>query len=362
MRGSERASLWYDLLRNLKRSRALFERSFWSQIFRQPQNEVTLVWISKGQSEVHKMRLAPRTQRLLKIGATVAVAIFIFSFIFLFEFLINWPQRAGLRDENIALKKEMQKIQFHLDTLQSSIDRMGRFDQKLRALTEIDKDFAKLKGPQGQGGGEADENGQQTTYDFGDYKILSSGLEADPDANQVLDRRQSFLVQKIYSWMRRLYKDSELQEQSFEELFEVLKGREIQLASTPSIVPVKGWVTSHFGYRIDPFTGRRGLHRGMDVAAREQAPVYSPADGVVTFTGANGSYGDTVMIFHGYGISTLYAHLSGASVKPGQKIKRGEVIASVGNSGRSTGAHLHYEVIVHGVPVDPRKFVLDRSL
>jgi hypothetical protein len=94
MRGSERASLWYDLLRNLKRSRALFERSFWSQIFRQPQNEVTLVWISKGQSEVHKMRLAPRTQRLLKIGATVAVAIFIFSFIFLFEFLINWPQRA----------------------------------------------------------------------------------------------------------------------------------------------------------------------------------------------------------------------------------------------------------------------------
>lgn len=361
MRGADRLPFWILWLRHLKHGRSLFDKEFWQKLFRQPENEVTLVWISKGQSEVQKVRLTPKVQWALKLSGIVAVGLCLFSFVFLFEFLVSWPQRVLLKDENFALKREMQKIQFHLDNLQSSVDRMGRFDQKLRALTDVDKDFAKLKGPQGQGGGETDEAAQQT-YDFGDYKVASSALEVDPEANQVLDRRQTFLIQKIYSWMRRIYKDSELQEQSFEELFEVLKGREIQLASTPSVVPVKGWVTSHFGYRLDPFTGRRALHRGMDIVARPGAPVYAPADGVVTFGGPNGSFGNTVMIFHGYGISTLYAHLDGANVRPGQKIKRGEVIASVGNTGRSTATHLHYEVIVHGVPVDPRKYVLDRSL
>lgn len=361
MRGSDRSSLIKEWLRSLKYGRALFEQAFWQRLFRRPENEVTLVWISKGQSEVQKVRLTPKAQWGLKIGAAALVGVFVFSFIFLVDFIVNWPQRALLTQENLALKKEMQKIQFHLDNLQSSMERMGRFDQKLRALTDVDKDFAKLKGPYGQGGGESDENNSQN-FDFGDFRVGSQALEPDPEAGQILDRRQTFLVQKIYSWMRRLYKDSELQEQSFEELFEVLKGREIQLASTPSIVPVQGWVTSHFGYRLDPFTGRRALHRGMDIAAREGAPVYAPADGVVTFSGSNGSFGDVVMVFHGYGISTLYGHLDSANVRAGQKIKRGEVIASVGNSGRSTGAHLHYEVIVHGVPVDPRKFVLDRTL
>lgn len=146
-----------------------------------------------------------------------------------------------------------------------------------------------------------------------------------------------------------------------EELFEVLKGREIQLASTPSILPVKGWVTSHFGYRIDPFTGRRALHQGLDVVARIGAPIVSPAEGVVTFAGKYGSYGNAVMIFHGYGVTTLYAHCNELYVQVGQRVRRGDVVASVGNTGRSTAPHLHYEVIVHGVPVDPRKYVLNRQ-
>ena len=113
---------------------------------------------------------------------------------------------------------------------------------------------------------------------------------------------------------------------------------------------------------MDPFSGRRALHKGLDIAAAKGAPVGSPADGTVTFQGNYGSYGKAIMVFHGYGMSTLYAHLDDVYVRVGQRLKRGELIGSVGSSGRSTGPHVHYEVIVHGVPVDPSKYILDRSL
>jgi murein DD-endopeptidase MepM/ murein hydrolase activator NlpD len=350
-----------QILDLIKRGRSLFRADFWKRITTKPEEQMTLVLLSKGHHEVRKIHLSPRTQWILKISSVVGIVVLLFSFVFMIDFLIRLPERSVLKYENASLRKELDKIQFHLDTLQTSMDRVTRFDQKLRALTEVDKEFAKMKGPTGQGGSESDDFSDQK-FDFGDFQIDSSHLDLEGDSTKYLDRRETFLFQKLYSWVRRLYKDSELREQSMEELFEVLKGREIQIAATPSIIPVQGWITSHFGYRIDPFTGRRALHRGMDVAAKEGAPVLAPADGVVTFVGQNGGFGNTVMLFHGYGISTLYAHAENANVRLGQKIKRGDVVAFVGNSGRSTGAHLHYEVIVHGVPVDPQKYVLDRML
>src|SRR5690606_12300417 len=152
---------------------------------------------------------------------------------------------------------------------------MARFDQKLRALTEVDREFARERTPIREVGGEEEE-----IFDFGDYQVSGADLQLPAESSKFLDQRERFAVGKIYSWVRRLYRSSELQEQSLEELFEILKGREIQLASTPSILPVRGWITSIFGYRMDPFTGRRALHNGMDVAARNGTPIIAPADGV----------------------------------------------------------------------------------
>ncbi|MDB5038323.1 MAG: hypothetical protein JWQ35_1851 [Bacteriovoracaceae bacterium] len=344
-----------------KAKRHHFSRAGFKNWFKRPADELTLVLLSRGHLEVRKIRLSPRTIWLLKIGFAVSFLILVLSVSFFIEFLVQLPERTVITAENQVLRRELNKIQFHLDTLQMSVDRMNRFDQKLRALTDVDKEFAKLRGPGGQGGGESEE-AEEGIFDFGDYKIDSSNLDIDQDSPRYLERQETFLVQKLYTWMKRLYHDTELQEQSLEELFEVLKGREIQIASTPSILPVHGWVTSLFGYRLDPFTGRRSLHRGLDVAARTGAPVVAPADGIVTFAGSYGSFGNAVMIFHGYGISTLYAHTDEIEVQVGHRVKRGDIIAKVGSSGRSTGAHLHYEVIVHGVHVDPKKFILDRSL
>jgi murein DD-endopeptidase MepM/ murein hydrolase activator NlpD len=132
------------------------------------------------------------------------------------------------------------------------------------------------------------------------------------------------------------------------------------ISATPAIAPVKGILTSGFGSRRDPITGRRESHPAIDIAAAPGKPVHATADGIVTRAGdVGGGLGTAVFVAHGYGLTTRYAHLSNASVTPGQSIRRGDVIGFVGTSGRSTGYHLHYEVLVDGEAVDPLAYILD---
>ncbi len=344
------------LLQSIKLGQ-LFKPDFWRKWFRKPEDEVTLLLLSKGHLEVQKLRFSPRMLWMMKCSIFGLGLLVMGSAIFLIDYLVHLPEYSQLRRENLALRKELNLFQFHLDTLQTSVDRINRFDQKLRAMTDVNKKFDKMKGPGGQGGGEP-EDIDESAMDLQNFQIENAYYQGEDQAFEVLDRKEAFLVQKIRFWMKRLYRDSGLQEQSMEELFEVLKGREIQLLSTPSILPVKGWPTSHFGYRLDPFTGRRAFHKGIDIGARIGAPIMAPADGIVTFAGPYGSFGNTVLIFHGYGITTLYAHTSAFHVKAGDKVKRGDLIAEVGTTGRSSAPHLHYEVIRHGVSVNPSKYIL----
>ena len=138
-----------------------------------------------------------------------------------------------------------------------------------------------------------------------------------------------------------------------------LSQQKILLASVPSITPVDGWITSGFGQRSSPFTGEPAVHRGIDVAAPMGTPINAPADGVVVFSGTRSGFGNFVLIAHGYGVVTGYGHNEQNLVSPGQVIHRGDQIATVGRSGRSTGPHLHYEVSVNGRTVDPMKFILN---
>ena len=122
---------------------------------------------------------------------------------------------------------------------------------------------------------------------------------------------------------------------------------------------MRGWVTSDFSVRLDPYTGERVMHEGLDVAAALGSKVRAPADGTVVFAGVEGGYGRVLVVDHGYGLKTRYGHLLKTDVKVGDKVHRGQAIAQVGNSGRSTGPHLHYEVRVNGVADNPRKFILE---
>jgi len=151
---------------------------------------------------------------------------------------------------------------------------------------------------------------------------------------------------------RRLNGDLSVLEQKFVAQAELL-------SSTPSIAPVHGILTDGFGGRSDPFTGEHGTHTAVDISSAIGQAVRAPADGIVVKAEWANGYGNVIYISHGYGYSTRYGHLSSFAARPGQHVKRGDVIGYVGSTGRSTGPHLHYEVRLNNNPVNPLEYILN---
>jgi murein DD-endopeptidase MepM/ murein hydrolase activator NlpD len=143
------------------------------------------------------------------------------------------------------------------------------------------------------------------------------------------------------------------------QLEEFYRDQTMVLASTPSIWPVRGYLSATFGNRLDPFTGQKDFHAGIDISTPIGTRVFAPADGVVLSVGVQGGYGNALIMDHGYGVVTRYGHLDAYAVRPGQRVRRGDLIAFVGNTGRSTGPHLHYEVWVRDQAQNPIHFILD---
>jgi murein DD-endopeptidase MepM/ murein hydrolase activator NlpD len=129
--------------------------------------------------------------------------------------------------------------------------------------------------------------------------------------------------------------------------------REELASSTPSIWPAHGWLTGTFGGRSDPFSGEPAFHQGIDISTEKGQPVYATADGTVESASYTGDYGNLIVLRHGFGLATRYGHLSAFAVKPGHEVRRGDVIGYVGSTGRSTGAHLHYEILANGKLINP---------
>lgn len=159
----------------------------------------------------------------------------------------------------------------------------------------------------------------------------------------------------------RLQARAELLDNVLDTVEKRLEQRMRWISSTPAITPVRGILTSAFGYRADPLTHGRGNHQGIDIAAGYGQPVHASGDGLVLVAGDQGGLGKAVFLAHGYGVTTRYGHMSAINVRPGQRVKRGDVIGKVGNTGRSTGPHLHYEVRVDGEPLNPIGYMLDNG-
>ena len=157
-------------------------------------------------------------------------------------------------------------------------------------------------------------------------------------------------VDKMSFRSKRLSTDLSVLEQKFVAQSQLL-------SCTPSIAPVRGILTDGFGGRSDPFTGEQGAHNAVDISSAVGQPVRAPADGIVVKAEWANGYGNVIYLSHGYGFSTRYGHLSGYAVRPGQRVQRGDIIGYVGSTGRSTGPHLHYEVRVNNVPVNPLEYM-----
>ena len=241
----------------------------------------------------------------------------------------------SLRAETRAQREQLVDYADKMELISNQLAALGRLDRKLRVITNLDpSDPLPLPGIGGIEGGL---------------------LEAHQLTGLTRERRH----QRMLEGLGRLSEAAGSEEKSLVSLIEHLEDQTAQLVRTPSIAPTKGWVTSAFGYRTSPFTGNREFHRGVDIAARKGTPIIAPADSQVRFAGQRRHLGNTVILRHGYGVDTVYGHLSEVVVKRGQKVKRGETIALMGTTGRSTGPHLHYQVEVNGVPVNPRNYILD---
>ena len=301
---------------------------------KQPDNrQYTLIVVSDHSQAVRKFRL-PRTW--LKKGAWAVGALALFgtlTFTHYFTLLSAASENRTLREENAQLKSQLLLVQEKVAHVQSTLDRVERFDAKLRsAVTHLqDSERNLAMGPVGGSG--------------------TAGSTAAPAGNEnpaALPGRLSAL-------------DAEAQrkESSLRELTEYFEDQKSMLASTPSIWPTQGWVTSDFGSRADPYSTDRSMHQGIDISTPHGQPVLTPSDGTIVFNGTEGGYGKVLVVDHGYGVKTRYGHLSETFVRVGERVARGQRIAAVGNTGRSTGPHLHYEVRVNGVPENPRKFILE---
>jgi murein DD-endopeptidase MepM/ murein hydrolase activator NlpD len=180
-------------------------------------------------------------------------------------------------------------------------------------------------------------------------------ISADP----LKDASPMEVLRGLHRDLDRLEENAASTELALSELSSALLGSRALLSVTPYANPVPaGKVSSTFGYRSSPFSGGLDLHRGLDLAAPTGTPVYAPADGTVLSSDwSKSGYGLMITMDHGYGLTTRYAHLSDSLVTVGQKVKRGDMIAKVGSSGRSTGPHLHYETVLGEVAVDPMNFM-----
>jgi len=166
-------------------------------------------------------------------------------------------------------------------------------------------------------------------------EVLSSSFTSPEDTFGVLRRLLQGLENRL-SYVRR-----------------DVERREALAAATPSIWPTYGWLTGTFGGRPDPFTGEPAFHQGLDISTEKGRAIYATADGTVESASYTGDYGNLIVVRHDFGLATRYGHLSRFSVKPGAPVRRGDVIGFVGSTGRSTGAHLHYEIIANGKLINP---------
>lgn len=249
---------------------------------------------------------------------------------------IHSPQLVRLEMENELQKRQLDHMAKRIDQTTQKLYELRKFDRKLRIMVNL-----------------------ETSEDEKEFQGVGGSDPILLLPHNAMVKTHKDLVRSMHSAIDNLDREIELCEKDKTELHKFLENQKILLASTPSIWPTKGWLSSRFGYRISPFTGKKEFHRGIDIATRMGAPIVAPADGIVSKVYRERGYGKVVSISHGYGVVTKYAHLKKSLVKTGQYVKRGETIALVGNSGRSTGPHLHYEVHLNRIAVDPQRYILN---
>ena len=325
----------------------------------------TLIWVRDSharpqQISVPKVRVKQAIAGAIVLGCVVLAGLWDY-----WRMRADNAELAGLRIEAIDQREQIELFAGRLKEVNTQLTRVTDLERKVRII-------ANLPGAAGVGGEDietlvptsadgtalpvgvpVDQTGPQPTGQGGgmplpgDSEALSSGGETAAHFS-ALDRVAVQLVD-----------GADVRATSLEALMGELENKREKLVSMPSIWPAKGWMTSRFGPRVSPFTGRRQMHAGIDIAAASGTSIYAPARGRVSFVGSKGPLGNALVIDHGFGVRTMYGHTKVIHVKAGDVVERGQEVAAIGSTGRSTGPHLHYVVEVHGQPKDPLDYIFD---
>ena len=330
--------------------------------------KITLFIVSDENKETKKMVVSRQSLRL-SFASGILMSVVILAFIFDYVgVLLELQEMKKLRLENLQLKKEFQTVETKITALESALERVKTFTSKLKLITNTDDENRGLKlsiGSEPKPGQNIDDIGIKGQEQRPPLSQLNAEDHEFSEETPINEAQGELAVesQREYNTLAiridRAVKQTHLREQSVIELWDRLANSQSLLNATPSIKPTRGWLVSKFGYRISPFTGKPAMHNGIDIAAAPGTPIFAPADGIVTYAAFEETYGKLVAIDHGYGIMTRFGHNSQIFVQVGQRVNRWDVIAAVGNTGRSTGPHCHYEVRLNNIPIDPLNYLLD---
>jgi murein DD-endopeptidase MepM/ murein hydrolase activator NlpD len=287
-----------------------------------------VILVPDARSAFRKIRVPVPLARLVAGSAgalTLALAALLAHYVWLSG---QVSELHALRRENAALSERTRRHRESLEALEARIARLRGTVAKLSVMSGLEPSLPVANDIIGGVGGGAG--------------VVPDPPSHDPDAT-------------LHSLSRRV-SDLAARSQRIETFY---ADQAVRLSHTPSVWPVRGYFSSGFGYRIDPFTGGRDFHPGIDVSAPRGTKAMAPADGVVVAVGPRGAFGLAIIIDHGFGIVTRYAHLEGFNVRPGQRVRRGDVIGFVGSTGRSNAPHLHYEVWLNDKAQNPVHYILD---
>lgn len=298
------------------------------------ENGYTILVLSDTPSRARQWHLSERGLRGALFGGALAILAIASLVIYSLTVQLDVAEHARLRET----VKAQRRVATRLETLAQEVTRLRTFDHQIRRLAGMEE----VQSLMAMGGG---------TLELG--KALAAGEQAEYEQ----------LVERLYQDLQRLEREVALRAESLEAVTTYLTQQKNRLAATPSIWPTQdeGYVSSSYGHRASPFTGRRQTHTGIDIAAPRGTSILAAADGVVTFSGRMAGYGRVIVVTHGFGFKTFYGHNQKNKVRKGERVKRGQVIGTVGNSGYSTGSHLHYEVLVKDRTINPLKYIVDEG-
>lgn len=289
--------------------------------------------------------IVPRNRGALKqfsVPVKILWATGIFGVLFVLVNLFLLADYFDKRVDKAKLQKMLQENQFLTD----------QFSSMTQTIADLKSDFNLLV---------AKEKVIRSIFDLPQIDAEARMLGVGGPTESILDSVSptTATALEISVDVDELLRLAEFEQDRYQEIHAILSKRKDQLDHTPSIMPTKGYLSRGFGNKTDPFTGLGQFHSGLDIANSIGTPVYAAANGKITLAGVSNGLGNTVEINHGYGYETRYGHLSRFNVKAGQLVRRGDLIAYMGNTGYSTGPHLHYEVFRNGAPVNPFKYIIN---